>query len=424
MRIPAALRRFAGRPLVTLLALVSAPSIALTTVGAQAQAQAGSVAIHVRETGGIRRSAFPVTARVPFARGVLADGAPTRLLLDGADVPSQSTTTGRWPDGSVQWLDVDFNASPGPGATLAFALQYGAGVSAAAPGRGLAVTEEAGAIQVGNVRFNRSASPLVASVKYREEAIGTGPNGLIVTDAAGGVHDLSSAADVSVEIVKRGPLVVVLKYAGAIVLDPNTRLPFTLTAEMPSSKSWFKLSAVVDDPAMRVRDVALATPLALGAFPWVWDFGTTRWTYGQIRSAAESAAFAQSRTAAGAEWTATAGPKGRELVTESSAPEGAAFAGWGHVQGVREVVAFAIDGLQGFLGSSRISIDGAGQLSIRLAPASPRSRHELTVYEHFVSTPVQIGAATSPAAILTPLAAVCDAAQYETAGVAVPPGVR
>src|SRR5438128_304874 len=51
--------------MVALLALAS-------SIGFDAQAQK-STAMHVKETAGIRRFVYPVNARVPFAKGVLAN---------------------------------------------------------------------------------------------------------------------------------------------------------------------------------------------------------------------------------------------------------------------------------------------------------------------------------------------------------------
>src|SRR5206468_269199 len=104
-------------------------------------------------------------------------------------------------------------------------------------------------------------------------------------------------------------------------------------------------------------------------------------------------------------------------------PDTATFSGWGHLQGAKEVVAYAVEGVRTRPGAYRITLDGAGQTTFQFAPV-PQSKHELTVYAHFVSTPVQIGAATSPAAILSPLVAICDRDQYVKSGVAVPAGAR
>ena len=94
------------------------------------------------------------------------------------------------------------------------------------------------------------------------------------------------------------------------------------------------------------------------------------------------------------------------------------------MQGSREVVAFAIERLSARTGTLRVGIGGDGELVFHLIPSAPRETHDLTVYQHYVSTPVQIGAATSPAAILSPLAAFCEREQYVKAGMPVPAGAR
>ena len=74
-------------------------------------------------------------------------------------------------------------------------------------------------------------------------------------------------------------------------------------------------------------------------------------------------------------------------------------------------------------GTYRIALDGVGQASFYVAPAAPLTRHVLTVYQHFVGTPVQIGAATSPPSMLHPLVARVDQAHYVASGLE-PPGDR
>jgi len=48
-------------------------------------------------------------------------------------------------------------------------------------------------------------------------------------------------------------------------------------------------------------------------------------------------------------------------------------------------------------------LSGSGQASFSFEPSRPAAEHRLIVYQHFVSTPVPIGAATSPTAMLSPL---------------------
>lgn len=374
----------------------------LLTATAAAQ-PANRIGLTVQESGGIRRTQFPTTAIVPLAQGALRDPQQVRLLLNQAAVPLQASAERRWPDGSVRELILDFNASPGPNESVAYTLEYGEGVSSEPVARGLAIAETADAIQIGNARFARTGTPLIASVKYRDETIGAGANGLVLTDTNGAAATLADAQDVKVEIVKRGPLVVSLKYTGIVPLGANARAPFTMTVEMPSSKSWIKVTAHVDDPSRRLKTIAVATPLALGALPWVWDFGTSRWTYGSLRNPADRVELADVSSTRSRDWTVVFGTKGREQLYERQPDPRTTFAGWGHIQGAREVVAFAVEHAPEWTGTTRVSFDGEGHALFSLDPSQPTTRHDIVVTEHFVSTPVQIGAATSPAAILSPL---------------------
>jgi hypothetical protein len=81
-----------------------------------------------------------------------------------------------------------------------------------------------------------------------------------VTDRAGVAHDLRNEDPGGVEIVKPGPLYVVVPVFGRLAVDVNYSVPFTLTVEMPNGKSWVKYVASVEDPAQRLREIALTTP--------------------------------------------------------------------------------------------------------------------------------------------------------------------
>jgi hypothetical protein len=370
---------------------------------------AGTVAIHVRETAGIRRSAYPVNARVPFRQGALRDAVHARLTMNGADAPVQLTVESNWPDGSVQSLAVDFNASVGPAEETTARLEYGEGVTSEAVARGLSVAETADAIQVGNVRFGKSLAPLLLSVKYRQEDIGQGPNGFALLDAAGVSHDAGDPGNVdglTVAVTKRGPLYVVITYSGRVSIGA-ARVPFTVVAEMPNSKTWLKVTTTIDDPDRRVRELSFHTPLAFGGFPRTWDFGTGSWSYGFLRTAPETATLTQVAgppPSSSSSWQIRSGARGQEAIAERSNGTRPAIAeGWGHIQDAKEAIAFAIAGFGEQPGTYAMSVDGEGQTAYRFAPAQPQTRLSLTVYQHFVATPVPVGAVTSPVAMLHPL---------------------
>src|SRR6516162_4146810 len=173
----------------TWLWIATVVAVAVVDVGAET---GGGVNVYVKEDAGIRRTAYPVGVRVPFPKGSLTDPGRVRLLNGGMEMPAQVAVDGKWPDGSVQWMSVDFNASIGPMESQTLILEYGAGVKPGIDLRGLTVTENNDSVEVGRVRFNKSGTPLVASVSYRSEEIGRGTNGLVVTDSSGRDYDLRS----------------------------------------------------------------------------------------------------------------------------------------------------------------------------------------------------------------------------------------
>lgn len=361
--------------------------------------------ITVRETAGIRRTLFPVTARVPLAKGALADPANARLRAGDAETPVQLSAGSRWEDGSVRSLNVIFNVSLGPGESQTYRLEYGERVAPAAPTRGMAVTDDADGVQAGNLKFSKRAGPLVVSATYRGEFIAKGANGLSVVDTAGGRHEAGASGPRETEVIERGPLLASIRYEYAIPIDPEYSAHATLTIEAPSSKSWLRAAVVVRDPAKRLREIAFELPLAFAAHPWTWDLGTPNGTYGAFRSATDAAAFTYTVPARGAAtWRVENGTKGELRAYETSAgARSLPVSGWLHVQDATRAVAFALEGFGRSAGTHTIHIDGQGQTAFSFAPLRPATEHHLTVYAHFVATPIPIGAATSPASILAPL---------------------
>src|SRR5436853_3172950 len=158
-------------------------AILIGSVVALAQTPSG-INLHVKETAGIRRSAYPVNGRVPFPKGALKDASHVRLMLADREVAAQIAVESKWPDQSIQWLDLDFNATIAPMEEQTYRVEFGDEIKpGAAPRGGLMITDAADSVQVGNVRFNKNKSPMVLSVRYRQEDIGSGPNGFFVTDA-------------------------------------------------------------------------------------------------------------------------------------------------------------------------------------------------------------------------------------------------
>src|SRR5258706_13122105 len=304
-------------------------------------APAGSAGLSVREAAGIRRNAYPVSGRVPFAKRELKDPSVIRLLLNDREIATQVTVESRWPDSSVKSLELDFNASIGPLERQTYRVEFGNDVKSAVTASGLSVTQTAEAIQVGAVRFGKTASPLVLSVAYRQEDIGKGLNGFTVSDEKGTAHELNSEA-VTAEVVKAGPIDVLIRYTGKAAIGGNYSVGFVLDVEMPNSKSWVKYAATVDDPEKRIRGIAFNSPVTLGGFPWLWDFGTGSWTYGSFRNASDSVTLTQGVRPGAERWEIENGPKGQEKLYEMAAGGRPKITeGGGHFQDGKEKNALA-----------------------------------------------------------------------------------
>jgi len=136
-----------------------------------------------------------------------------------------------------------------------------------------------------------------------------------------------------------------------------------------------KTTTNIDDPQKRVRDLSFHTPLALGAQPWTWDFGTGSWSYGVLRSPGESVRLSQSVGPAQAtKWEIRSGQKGSEQHYEQNGVHWPSVAeGWGHIQDQSEAVAFAIADFGTEAGSYSTTLDGDGQLTFRWAPSTSHS---------------------------------------------------
>jgi hypothetical protein len=265
--------------------------------------------------------------------------------------------------------------------------------------------EEERAIVVGRVRLNRVGSPLLGSVAYREELIGTGRSGIAVVERTGIRRDAREITWEPVQILKNGPITVLLRYRGRLGLSAGSTADITLDVEMPNSKSWLKISTSVSDPDRRVGLLSIEAPLGLGAYPWSWDFATPNASYGAFRDPTGSAIFTRDVREDGAGgWQILAGAAGAEQAYEQSAPSAEHDSGtWAHFVGPTEAVAFAVETSPDVAGEIRIWLTGTGQTSVGFRSAEPETEHAFSVYQHYVGTPVPIGAATSPASILSPL---------------------
>ncbi len=385
---------------------------------AMAQDALQRIPIRVRETAGMRRFGYPVTARVPFPQGALKEGKNTRLLnAQGNVVPAQITAVEKYPDGSVKWLEVDFNLSPAPLETVEFQLEYGANVTHTPPTRGLTFAETAETFQVSAYTIRKDGSPLVQSVKYGREYLKEGGVNIVAKEGEIERH-LRDAKNVRWTVEKQGAFQVRLRCDGEYPApEGKAALPFTLTLEFASTKSWVGITHTVHCENTRPVVLSLRGHFNLSG-ELLWDTDVGYWLYG-VLSVDEEMTFLQMAN----EWLCSRGKQKTRYA--ASTPNHSRAKGWGHFQEAKDggnVIAFGIanfgaDGLQGF------TLRGDGRMVVEYGRATP-SEPQLRVFFHFIPVPLQRTAQTSLAAMMTPLVATCPAEYYRKCGVPVPGEAR
>jgi hypothetical protein len=100
--------------------LASVPGLAVTAVAT------GEVRLAVDEPAGVQRQQWPVTSGIPLAQGALRDDQAAALSDEkGRELPLQTETLARWPDGSIRWLLLDFQIELAAHEKKTLTLRYG-----------------------------------------------------------------------------------------------------------------------------------------------------------------------------------------------------------------------------------------------------------------------------------------------------------
>ena len=85
------------------------------------------IELSIQEPLGIARPHYPVTMGVPFPEGTLKSEQDLRVEAGGDALPLQTRTMLTWPDGSVKWVLLDFQADLRPGLDNRVRLCYDRG---------------------------------------------------------------------------------------------------------------------------------------------------------------------------------------------------------------------------------------------------------------------------------------------------------
>ena len=242
---------------------------------------AGSVAraelpLTMLSEGGAAPPDFPLTAGIPFPRGVLGSAEHLRLMDgSGQEMPLQARALMHWPDGSVRVALLDTVVPAGLERDRPWTLEYGHDVRRSTPDRGiesgeatygLAVMTRFLAAQLNPrvsalfTRFSSSSGPLLT----REDA----PPVIEITDADGKTYDTLGPPE-SLVVEESGPLRTVVRvdghHTGASGRFFDYQIRFTFFAYWPGMKMSYRWgNDVAKDEFSSFRQIRLRFPLALG----------------------------------------------------------------------------------------------------------------------------------------------------------------
>ncbi len=357
-------------------------SLALLLIPALASAQVAT--FRVRETAGLRRFGYPV--RVPLKRD--ADASPLQLLENGKAIPAQFTAL----DGH---MEVDFNVSLGPWEARDYRVEYGFNSAGAA---GVSITQTDGVFVVRHGLEFDVPDNLLGFLKQvtggKLSYLRPGSQGLSLNYKddtefrSGGIGHWGKKTKASV--TKRGPLVGGLRFESTEGLRSDRTVKSVVDMDFPRSKAWIEVRWRVEDPERLVTGMIADVNLLIEGPPTLVDFGANDTVYAALKPAQR---FVLSSSAPG--WFVHLNDEPYASSTKSPAE------GWAHVMDSQRATAIAVSGF-GDQTRDRIEVSADGRLRIRrdFPGGGERSLH---FWLHFVTMPVQVGAATSPQAMQNPL---------------------
>jgi len=229
---------------------------------------------------------WPITTGVALPRGAIFSPRRARLLApDGAEIPAQTGVRARWPDGSIQWLSLDFRADVSGAAPVPLTLEFGPDVKRKSF-KGFIrenlelpfhVVERNWMVNTGKLLFtitlDRFTGIQAAWVDVDrndhfdwdeyiidKELGGRGP---YLKDAAGNTYGFDRKSDVRVELVEWNELRLELRAEGELVLvergRPAGQGDKKETVAPKLGRCIVRITAYAGQPFLRIRYTFLLT---------------------------------------------------------------------------------------------------------------------------------------------------------------------
>ena len=182
----------------------------------------------VRNPSGTARRSASVQSGVPFPEGALGSSRDMRLLdSSGSEVALQTRTLGRWPDGTVKWALVDFQADVPASSEAEFTLEYGSSVGRGTFETPLRVSEDEHGMTVDTgrvrIRWDRPKFGPFSEITRGGKRYIDGSE-VVVTGTDGREYRSANAKPASLEIEESGPVHCIVRAEGSHVSEDGARL--------------------------------------------------------------------------------------------------------------------------------------------------------------------------------------------------------
>jgi hypothetical protein len=362
--------------------------------------------VTVTESAGIRRFGYPVTAVLPLDRPVKEAGN-FRLVQAGKPVPAQFRA-----EREGRSVVLDFAVSPGPLEKQIYEVEFGPGVEAGPePKVGMRVEEGKETLTIApspglDFELPRGQAGLLRQVRGgKTEYLRPGSPGLLIRGP--GKEDHRAGAAMKHRVTRTGPFATALRLEGTESVGRGS-VPSTVEMEFPRTKSWVRVAWTVNDPEGLVTGLGVELLLNVAEGPTLVDFGAGSYVYAALREGQAASLRANGFGKATTPWETLVGPAGAlKPYVIPPGKDSPPAEGWAHVMDKKRCTAVAVENFAAAGQEAEIRVDADGRLRLERTftstGAGAKGTKRLTFWLHFVGMPVQVGAATSPQAMLAPL---------------------
>jgi hypothetical protein len=346
------------------------------------------------------------------------------LLHEERPVAAQFSRTDE-ADQVSSW-EVDFNVDLGPFESRAFRIEQVAAKPETPTPQSMIVTRDSGKLRIlrPGLEFVLPENPfeLLHAVKSpREDYLLPDSPGLFVRDREGKTRRfvLGKAPEMwEMQILKAGPLCAAVRFEGVEEPSAGASAKLMVRLDFPRSKSWVRVECAAEDARQQIAALGADFHLRLAPTkerPTIVDFGAPSSVYTALQPSQIAIFRASPRARASdagdrggtAPWEVTRGVEGKMTpYVVGLADDVRPVEGWAHVMDEQVCTAIAVDRF-GQDADDRIEAAADGRLRIWREfddgdAAKHRQRKALVFWLHFVPSPPQIGAVTSPQSMQLP----------------------